>query len=101
MPRASWPAELDPQVNQARADLAKTTKVAPEAIEVVSAAVVAWPDSSLGCPKPGQHYMQMITEGVRIVLKVGDKRFAYHAAKGQPPFRCKRPGKPAFVQEHL
>lgn len=100
MRRASWPSELDRQVDQARADLAGSMKAEPGTIEVVSAAMVVWPDSSLGCPKPGEHYLQVLTDGVRIVLELGDKRYTYHAAKGKPPFRCERPRRSADVMEH-
>ena len=42
-----------------------------------------WPDSSLGCPQPGQFYMQMITPGHKVKLHVGERVFFVHEAKGR------------------
>ena len=37
-----------------------------------------WPDSGLGCPQPGQLYLQMITPGWLIEVQGGGKIFEYH-----------------------
>ncbi|MBL1275337.1 MAG: hypothetical protein COB30_004565 [Ectothiorhodospiraceae bacterium] len=55
-------------------ELAKKTLVTQEKIninniQVESTNAVQWPDSSLGCPKPGMMYGQMITAGYQITLR--------------------------------
>ena len=59
-------------------DLAKRLSVTVDQITVVSATSMEWPDSSLGCPKPGMAYSQIVTPGYRIVLSQGQKQYDYH-----------------------
>jgi hypothetical protein len=73
---------------QARRDLARRTGIPEDAIGVVAAEFVTWPDSALGCPEPGMMYMQVLTPGYRIRLETPDGVHHYHGAKGQPPFHC-------------
>jgi len=47
-------------------------------IVLVSAQSVDWADSSLGCPQPGMVYAQVITQGYKIVLRVGDIEYQFH-----------------------
>ncbi len=47
-------------------------------VEIVSVEAVEWPDSSLGCPKPGQNYLMVITPGYLVVLEAGGERYEYH-----------------------
>ncbi len=68
-------------VQQARADLAARLAIPPDAITVKSEQEVEWPDSSLGCPKPGMMYAQMITPGVLIVLEANGKTYEYHGSR--------------------
>ncbi len=62
-----------------RDDLARRALVKPETITVVSATQQEWPDGSLGCPKPGEVYTQMIVPGFRVVLEAGGEKYAYHS----------------------
>lgn len=73
------------------ADLAAYTGVDAADIEVVAHEQVTWRNGSLGCPKPGDSYIQMLVEGYRIVLRAGAEEYVYHGANGRVPFRCARP----------
>jgi hypothetical protein len=75
-------------VQQAIADAAKRTGVDPSAIQVVSVEARDWPDSSLGCPKPGFAYSQIVTPGFRIVLNAAGKQLEYHTDRGQQVVLC-------------
>ena len=78
------------------ADLAVRQGVDPGAITVVGEENVTWPDSSLGCPEPGMAYMQVLTDGVRLVLELDGTRYEYHAGGSRPvPFFCANPSPPA------
>lgn len=81
---AAAPTEATGEVPQEilalfRDDLARRALVKPETITVVSATEQQWPDGSLGCPKPGQMYTQMIVPGYRVVLQAGGEKYAYHS----------------------
>jgi hypothetical protein len=81
-----------------RADLARRRGVALDAIEVVEARSVTWPDPGLGCPQPGMAYRQVPVDGVLIRLRVDDLIFNYHGGGGRAPFLCEQPaadGSPA------
>jgi hypothetical protein len=86
---------LDPAlaglVAGARADLAKRRGVALDAIEVVEARSVTWPDPGLGCPQPGMAYRQVPVDGVLICLRVDGMIFNYHGGGGRAPFLCEQP----------
>src|SRR5688500_8329755 len=65
-----------------RDDLARRALVKPEAITVVSSTEQQWPDGSLGCPKPGEMYTQMIVPGYRVVLQAGGRSEERRVGKG-------------------
>ncbi len=70
----------DEAVATARAALAQKQGVKAEALEVVAAEPVQWPDASLGCPEKGRMYLQMITPGYRVRLRAGGAIHAVHVA---------------------
>jgi len=51
---------------------------------------VEWSDASLGCPKPGFAYAQVITPGYRIVLTAGQQQYEYHTDKSRAVVLCER-----------
>jgi|SRR3989338_952922 len=65
---------------EARADLAIQSGIKELDISTVSVESVNWSDSSLGCPMPGTAYAQVITPGYKIILKINDKIYTYHAS---------------------
>lgn len=70
---------LAPLVEQARADLAGRLGSSAGSFTVKRAEAIEWPDASLGCPKPGMVYAQVITPGYLIVLGADGKEYEYHA----------------------
>jgi hypothetical protein len=78
-------------VDAAIADLMKRLSVTRDAIEVVSAQSVVWPDKGLGCRTPGMEYTQVQVDGFRIELRVNDQLYAYHGGGGRGPFLCENP----------
>lgn len=63
------------------ADLANRTGVDPATFTVVRAEQVIWPDGSLGCPKPGQVYIQVQTPGYWIVIQANGKTYDFRATQ--------------------
>jgi hypothetical protein len=84
---------LEPRVQEAVADLLDGG-VDRDAITLVVAEPVVWPDGSIGCPEPGMMYTQALVEGYRIVLEVDGEEVVYHGAGNEPPFRCDTPAEP-------
>ena len=79
---------------RAKADLASRTSAAEAEIEVVDAGSVTWPNSALGCPEEGAFYAQMLTEGYRAILRVGETTYVYHSGSDAMPKLCANPQKP-------
>ncbi len=83
--------DLQDEVKKAMADLAARINTTPAKIEVLEAISVVWRDSSMGCPKPGMDYLQVLTPGVRIRLRFGLNVFEYHGAGGRATVYCEHP----------
>lgn len=79
---------LSALVAVATKDLASRLTVDPGRISALTAASVMWPDSSLGCPKPGMAYAQVLTDGVFIELQVDGVTYRYHGGVATKPFLC-------------
>lgn len=69
--------------------LIKKENLDREAITVVRAESVIWPDGALGCPVPGEMYTQAQVEGYWIVLKSANKEYDYRASARGHFKRCK------------
>ena len=39
-----------------------------------------FPDASLGCPRPGEAYAQVITPGYVVLVRGGNRRLEYHVS---------------------
>lgn len=90
-PTESTPTDL------AIADLARHLDVEPNAIDVVAVEEVTWRDASLGCRDPDALYAQVVTDGIRIVLRYDGDEFHYHADTESDPFLCADPDDRGFV----
>ena len=77
------------------ADLSKRLGAQPAQISVVSSEEVTWRDGSMGCPRPGMMYPQVLTDGSRVVLEYDGKRYEYHAGGRRSAFLCENPEPPA------
>lgn len=80
-PPGDVPLQEDLTVDLTVADLAARLESAPSAVDVVSVEAVVWPDSSLGCPRPGEFYLQVETPGWRITLRAEGETYDYHASE--------------------
>ncbi|MFQ6057682.1 MAG: hypothetical protein ACE5MB_02225 [Anaerolineae bacterium] len=82
------PSEVESVVRLAREDLARRVGISPAEIAVVSVKEVMWRNSSLGCPQPGQMYLQVITPGYRVILRARDQEYEYHTDRGRRVILC-------------
>jgi hypothetical protein len=89
IPSPSDPA-LQGLVIQAKEDLAGRLSVGVVQIDLIEAEAVVWPDSSLGCPRPGMMYTQVQHDGSLIRLRVGKRIYNYHSGGNRSPFLCEQ-----------
>jgi len=62
------------------ADLVERTGAERDDIQVVRAEAVVWNDGALGCPKPGEFYIQMLINGYWVVLEVEGVEYDYRVS---------------------
>lgn len=81
----------NPIVVQAMKDLGTRLGVSLDQIMVLRSENVTWPDSGIGCPKPGMMYTQVQQDGMRIILSVAEKSYEYHSGGARGVFLCENP----------
>jgi|SRR5688500_15544273 hypothetical protein len=85
----AMPSDLQSIVAAAKQDA--VARGAPaQTITVQSAQRVTWRDGSLGCPEPQMQYTQALVPGWRVILRVGDAIYDYHAAANGHLILCPR-----------
>ncbi len=70
--------------------LAADLKIPKEKILVDTIRAVDWSNSSIGCPKPGVAYLEVITPGHKVTLRADGQVYVVHEAKNRA-FVCKQP----------
>ena len=65
-------------LNAVRQAAASEAALAAESITLHQIEHRDWPDASLGCPKRGVMYIQVITPGWRVVVEAGVRTLEYH-----------------------
>lgn len=73
------PTEASSAVDQAKADAAARTGIEASAWKVTRLEAAQWPDASLGCPKPGEMYAQVLMPGFLIELSAEGRTLEYHS----------------------
>lgn len=72
---------LKAPVIQAMTDLTTRLGVEMDDIELVSLLEVTWGDGSMGCPEAGLNYIQVLTPGQQLILRVAGQDYYYHSGK--------------------
>ena len=62
------------------ADLVERSGTEASEITVIRAEAVVWDDGSLGCPQPGEYYIQMLINGYWVVLEVRGVEYDYRVS---------------------
>src|SRR3990172_6079534 len=77
------PTDQDKYMEMAINDLASKLKVDRSLIELTKVTAQTFGNTSLGCPKPGMMYAQVLTPGYTIELMYLDKTYTYHAGSNK------------------
>ena len=100
-PETGKTATPDPNVQKlvqlAVEDLSKELQTGTDGIQVSSIQAVVWPDPSLGCPKLGILYAQVVTPGYIIVLEAAGKEYSYHTDGSITVILCPDGGLPELI----
>ena len=88
----SW-SDRTANIDAARQDLASRLQVPVNQVSVISQTEKIWPDGSLGCPRKGMNYKQVISNGSQLVLSVAGRHYFYHSGAGNAYFYCAKPAK--------
>jgi hypothetical protein len=72
-----------PAVVAAAENLAAGLDLPADEIVVLAVEEVTWPNSGLGCPKPGMMYAQVLTPGYRVTLQAGSQAAIYHTDRSE------------------
>ena len=60
-------------------------------VQVIRTEKREWPDSALGCPRPGEMYAQMLTPGWLIEVRSGQRALEYHTDASDRFVLCTSP----------
>ncbi len=75
-------AQMDSTVDALRSLVAARLQLQSEAVTVVAAEAVAWPDACLGAGGPAENCAAVITPGYRITLAVDGAEYVFHTDVG-------------------
>ena len=82
----------------ARMRLSATLGITEQAFTVYSTESLDWSNASLGCPKTGYSYAQVITPGYKITFDVGGIHYRIHTnLDGSSTALCHKPATPTRV----
>lgn len=95
-PVATPGEESDRVLSIATADLATRLALDPARIRLLSAEAVIWPDTSLGCPRPGEVYAQQTIPGYRLRLGANGQDYIYHTDTDSAVILCSEEELPSF-----
>jgi ketosteroid isomerase-like protein len=88
LPEGPVGGDLPFAVQAAVAAAAAAEGIDPTSVTVVNYEPTEWPDTSLGCPKEGEVYAQVITPGYLVILSVDGIEMEYHTDDVDRAVRC-------------
>jgi hypothetical protein len=81
-PAADAAQQMQSTVDALRTQVAAQLQIAPEAVTVVAAEALDWPDACLGAGSPQEGCAAAVTPGYRITLAANDQEYIYHTDHG-------------------
>ena len=77
-------------------DLTIRLSLDPQRIHLISAEPIRWPDTALGCPRPGEGYAQQTVAGYQVRLEANGREYDYHTDEEEVIVLCTEDGLPSF-----
>ena len=87
-PENVYDPTLEIMVEKSRVELAKRLNIDESQIILIETKSILWPDASLGCPKTGMAYAQVLTSGYLVRLESSDQIYEYHTDKDDTFILC-------------
>lgn len=84
-------AAVPKSVELAKADLASKINANLSQISISKMDKTDWPDASLGCPKEGNMYAQVVTSGYKVILTYNQVQYEYHTDLNDQFVQCQSP----------
>lgn len=84
-------AALPKAMELAKADLAAKIYANLSQISISKMDKTDWPDASLGCPKEGVMYAQVVTSGYKVILAYNQVQYEYHTDLNDQFVQCQNP----------
>jgi len=75
-------SQMQATVTALRAQVAAQLQIEPEAVTVVAAETMEWPDACLGAGSPQEGCALVVTPGYRITLAANGQEYVYHTDRG-------------------
>ncbi len=75
-------------IEQVRAAAAHRAGVALAETHILRVEARDWSDASLGCPRPGRQYAQVVTPGYLVVAWAANRELEYHTDTGHTIVLC-------------
>jgi hypothetical protein len=85
---ADLPDGAAPLVDLARERLASKYGFDPGQTSLLSVTPMDWPDASLGCPRDGASYAEVVTPGFVILLQHGVTVYSFHTDTADEAILC-------------
>lgn len=76
-PSAIVPPDL---LSRILSDAAGRASIPVDQVQVVRAEIKTWNDGSLGCPRPGENYIQVLVDGYQIIVSAGGQTLDYRTS---------------------
>jgi hypothetical protein len=93
---APIPTQADKMISIATADLVSRFSMDSKEVHLLSAEAQVWPDTSLGCPRPGEVYTRKTVPGYQLRLEAKGQEYDYHTDTDQTVILCIQEGLPSF-----
>lgn len=90
-PSTNLAGNLPRPIELAKQDLAAIVNTDSSKINVISMDKNDWPDASLGCPKEGMMYAQVVTSGYKVILAYSQVQYEYHTDLRDQFVKCQSP----------
>ena len=86
----------DTMISIATADLASRFSLDLKDVRFLSIESQLWPDTALGCPRPGEVYAQQTVPGYRLRLEANGQEYVYHTDTDKTVILCLEEDQPSF-----